>query len=175
MKQVKRVLALAVLSIGATSAMAETVNFAGTVSTSCAFSNDTAGVMNAQAINGQYVLGAGLFYSGVTPGSAATVDIAYSGAPTFSISAVSSLSSAASGAPSPSAFNTGVWFSGGTKSADNTAAAALAGANSFSNGSKSFALDGGATSDTANIGMNAVASSPWTTGNYSASTTITCQ
>lgn len=162
----KKLSILTILAICSSLAYAESVNFAGTVSTSCAFSNNTGGVLGVGAVGTNYHLAAGM--GGI--GNAASVDIAYSGDPTFTIDAVSSITSPG-GAPTPSDIRTGVFF--GQSANNNAAGTALA--HDFGSGTKTFQLDHAYTTDTATIQMMARASSPWVTGSYSAQTTITCQ
>lgn len=164
----KKIGAAVVAILGSiTVAQAETINFAGTVSTTCVFSNNTAGVLNAYANGSQYYLASG---SGPGAGSPASVDIAYTGSPTFAINAIGSVSSSAS-VPSLNSLTTGVTMGEGA----NQANAISAGATSFTSGTKSFALDNSASTDTATISMVAVASSPFPVGTYSGQTTVTCQ
>lgn len=155
-----------ILALASLNVYAETINFSGTVSTSCTFSNQTAGTLAATTNGYNYFLDAG-FNSGIP----ANIDIAYTGAPTFGISAVSTLSSAPNGAPAISSFETGVSFG---NSANNTSASNV-GANNFTSGSKSFQLTNAVSSDSVFIKMKAVASAPFPVGQYDANTTITCQ
>lgn len=147
--------------------LAETINFSGTVSTSCVFSNDVAGTLLARGTGSSYFLASG---DGPGTGDPATIDIAYTGSPTFAINAISSVTSSAT-LPSISSITTGVYFGVGA----NTLAAANAGATNFTSGTKSFTLDSNTSSDTARIKMVAEASSPFLTGTYSGQTTVTCQ
>lgn len=164
----KKIVAAVVAILGCISiAQAETVNFSGTVSTSCVFSNASAGVLNAYANGSSYFLGSG---DGPGSGSPAAVDIAYTGAPTFSINSINSVTSSAQ-LPSISSITTGVYYGVGA----NTSAAAAAGATSFTSGTKTFQLDSNTSSDTAIFKMVAEATSPFLVGNYSGQTTVTCQ
>lgn len=153
------------LLLFSSSVFAESVTFSGTVSTSCSFSNTVAG--NLQAITD------GIGYSVTTDvgnGTRGSVDIAYSGSPTFSIQAPSGFSSAPGGTPT-SSFLTGVNFS----QAANNNAAITAGADSFSTGTKFLTLDSNSTTDTALFKFVANANSPYPVGSYSANVTFTCQ
>lgn len=159
---------LILLGLISTFATAETLNFSGTVSTSCAFSNATTGSLVAHTQGSNYVLDGSFDGSG----TASTVDIAYSGQPTFTINALQNLSSFPNGTPTVNQYNTGVFF--GLN--DNTANANAVGANSFTSGSKSFLLDNTtASSDTATVRVSARANSPFPVGNYSAEVVVSCQ
>lgn len=146
-------------------AQAESINFSGTVSTSCSFGANSAGVLNAYAQGNEYKLDAGY-----NSGSPSTVDITYTGAPTFTIDSVANVSGS-NGMPSLTGIQTGASFS----KAGNQSAAITAGANNFTSGNKSFQLDGQEVSDTLSVRMLATATSPFAVGTYSAQTTVTCQ
>lgn len=162
----KKILAIALgLSCIAGVSQAEQVNFAGTVSTSCAFGNNQTGALNAYGSNGNYKLDAGF-----TQGTPAQLDITYTGAPTFEVTAVNDVQGS-NGVPSLSSITTGLVFSAGA----NQAASNAAGANSFTSGSKSFTLDSNVSSDTVGVKMLAQSTNPFPVGNYTANTTVTCQ
>ena len=163
----KKIIIAALATLGMAAAQAETVNFSGTVATSCTFSNKTSGSLVASSNGSSYVMDAG--FAG--HGSGASVDIAYSGSPTFSIQAVQGFSSAPGGAPSLTSVSTGVSFG----VAANQTAAINAGATGFSSGTKYVTLDNGSTSDTATVKMAAYAATAFPVGNYDAQSTITCQ
>lgn len=163
----KKLIITTIAAIGLSGlAQAETINFGGTVSTTCAFSNNVTGTMVNYTDGIDYALDAGF-----TQGTAASVDVAYSGAPTFAINAVTGFSSAPNGAPTPQNIYTGIVFN----NSQNSANAAIAGADMFTSGTKTFGLDGGASQDTAHVKMKAVANGPWAVGQYDANTTVTCQ
>lgn len=170
-------LSFTVLSTIPSVSFAETVNFSGSLSTSCVFNNNTAGTLGVSAINmpngGLYVLDGGLPNMGGN-GTPSLIDFTYTGAPTFTVNAVTSLT-VPGGQAQPNNIVTGVSFTGGAKSTENTAAANSAGADRVTIGSVSFQLNSGATSDTANVGVYATSYHPWAAGSYSASTTVTCQ
>lgn len=159
-------LIVSTLSFGA---LAENIGFAGTVSTSCAFSNITTGGLVATSTAGYYFLNGGLNGSGAP----ASVTVDYTGAPTFSITGVGNLDSSPNGTPSISVYTTGISFT----DADNNANAISAGANSFDGlVTKSFLLDPTTvTQDVASVRMAARASAPFPVGNYTAHAVVTCQ
>lgn len=159
-------ISLLVLMLSSISAYGETINFSGTVSTSCTFSNQAAGALVATSNGSEYILDAGF-----NTGGAARVDIAYTGSPSFGIAAVSGFSSSPGGTPALSSIVTGISFSNST----NNSNAITAGANSFTSGSKTFSLTGTASSDNIYVFMKAIAASPFPVGQYDANTTITCQ
>lgn len=146
-------------------AQAETVNFAGTVSTSCSFGGNTPGTLTAYAQGANYYLDAGF-----SQGTGSTTDISYTGSPTFTITAVSNVSGS-NGVPSLTDITTGTFWG---ITANQTAANAVS-ANGFTTGSKSFTLSDTATTDTLTVKMRANASSPFPVGTYNAQAIITCQ
>lgn len=92
-----------VLSFGV---LAEQVDFSGTVTTSCFFSNYTPGGLVSHTTGGYYYLDGNMNGAG-TPGS---VTVAYAGAPTFTITGASTLDTSPSGVPSISEFKSGVFL-----------------------------------------------------------------
>lgn len=165
----KKVLLGLVASVLSFGALAEQVDFAGSVTTSCAFSNYTTGGLVAHTTGGYYYLDGNMNGAGA-PG---TVDVTYTGAPMFTITGVSSLDSSPNGTPNISQFNSGVRFS----DALNQANALTAGANNVQGGnSASFHLDDtNVSQDTATVKMSARAINPFPVGNYTAHVTISCQ
>lgn len=160
----RKVLLFALLSsIGL--AQAETVDFSGAVTTSCSFSSPQAGSLSASAVGNRYVLDAGFNNAG-----AASMQIAYTGAPTFTVNAVNNVTGS-NGVPTIESITTGVSFG----DSGNNSNALSAGANSFTTGSKSFNLDSNSSSDTVSVKMRVIATSPFAVGNYSANAVITCQ
>lgn len=148
------------------SAFAENIDFAGSVSTSCSFSNQTTGVIEVQNnSNGNFYLGADGWI-----GTASSFDIAYDGTPMFSISAVNSFQSSPPNTPNVT-FETGIRFDNSANNINST----TSGANSFTTGTKSFLLDPGASFDTGHVSFIATAYSPFPVGNYQAIAVITCQ
>lgn len=165
----KKILLGLVASVLSFGVLAEQVDFRGTVTTSCAFSNYTTGGLVAHTTGGYYYLDGNMNGAGA-PGS---VTVTYAGAPTFTITGTSSLDSAPGGTPNISQFNSGVSFS----DALNQAAALAVGANNVTGGqSANFRLDDtNVSQDTATVRLSARASAPFPTGNYTAHVTISCQ
>lgn len=165
-KKVLLGLTASLLSFGA---LAEQVNFAGAVTTSCAFSNYSAGTLQAHVDSGSYYLD-GAVYGGGFPSE---VDISYAGTPTFSITGAGSLDSSPNGTPAITQFTTGITFN----DAGNNSAAAAAGAMNFTGqATKSFQLDNtSVTTDTARVRFAAKANSPFPVGNYTSHVVVSCQ
>lgn len=148
---------------------AENIGFAGTIATSCAFSNYVTGTLDVHVLSNTYYLDGGMDGLGA-PGR---VTIDYTGSPTFSITGVGNLDSSPNGTPSINQYSTGVYFG----DAANTANAITAGADGF-NGqvTKYFLLDPtNVTQDVAYVKMSARATSPFPVGNYTAHAVVTCQ
>lgn len=141
----------------------------GAVTSSCTFTSNTSGRLNATAINGQYVLDGGF----IDPNNAARLGISYNGTPTVDLNAITSFTNSPSG-NTVSGFDTGISFTGGGASADNNASALQATANNFNAGTKSITLSDTDTADTILVYMKAISPNPWKTGQYTAQTTITC-
>lgn len=162
-----KILVTLLASIGLVSlAHAEAINFSGTVSTSCTFSNPVSGQLVAWTDGSGYILD-----GGYSQGNGASIAVDYTGSPTFAINAVSAIASAPGGAPAVTQFNTGLSFD----VAANNAAAITAGADNFTNGTRTLMLAGSSSSDVARIKMKATAAAPWPVGNYDVNTTVTCQ
>lgn len=166
----KKIIAIALALTGISGiAHAESINFSGTITTSCAFSNASAGELLATGNGTEYQLASGF---GAGSGIPATVDIAYSGSPTFAINAVPTVAYSGGGsAPTPTSITTGIWFT----EAANTTNAVNAGADSFTSGTKVFSLNNSYTTETARVRMAALSTTPFPTGTYTATTTVTCQ
>lgn len=165
-KKVLLGLTASLLSFGV---LAEQVDFSGSVTTSCAFSNYTGGVLTAHTGAGNYYLDAQMYGSG----SAGSVDVTYTGAPTFTITGASSLDSSPNGTPNINQFSTGISFS----DALNNAAAITGGAANFNGGlTKTFQLDDtNVSQDTALVRFAARAATPFPTGNYTSHVVVSCQ
>lgn len=148
------------------SAFADNIDFSGSISTSCSFSNKTTGAIDVQNDrNGNFYLGADGWI-----GTASSFDIAYDGTPIFSVSAVNSFQLSPPNTPNVS-FETGVRFDNSANNINST----TSGANSFTAGTKSFLLDSGASFDTGHVSFIATANSRFPVGNYQAIAVITCQ
>lgn len=170
-ENMKKTLMVALATIGLAGAAQATptgqMNFSGLVTTNCTFTNVAAGTLSARGTGSEYLLESGAPGSGLS----ASFDLAYGGAPTVSIDAVTAFSVAPQNLPTLTSLTTGLFFN----NPDNDLLASAAGAHSFSTGSKSFALDPGVTQDVGSVVLSASAATAFPVGDYHAETTITCQ
>lgn len=147
-------------------AIAETIDFNGTVTTSCQFSNQVSGTLMNEVSDTTYKLS-----TDAIGGSRASFDLAYTGAPTLTIQAPVSLTNFPNGTPTINNIITGINFDNNA----NNSNAITAGANNFNSGIKSVTLDSNSTTDTATVKLIASALSAFPVGSYSAQVTLTCQ
>lgn len=131
------------------------LNMTGTVSTSCAFTGQAGGVLAVSPSNPTFMSTA------TQGGSPATANLSYTGTPTLTVTEITSFDSV------PSGFNPTLGFS-------NQAQSQQLGNMSYSSGSASGQYIGG-SADILSINLGVTSSAPFATGNYSASTTVTCQ
>lgn len=162
----KRKLLALLLPVLVTTAYAETVNFSGTVSTSCQFTGTTDGVLDATGVNGYYQLS-----TTNGNGRSASLDIAYQGSPTFILDSTSNVNYVGQGIEPTLTIFTGATF----LNQQNQTNARSNGFHWFESGSKSMQLTDSASTDRVFVNLLATASSPFPVGAYSASTTVTCQ
>ena len=134
------------------------VNFSGTVSSSCSFTTVTNGVLIVPGT--EYSKITSVAASGGTPGS---VTIAYNGTPNVSVAEMLSFTSSPSLANINPTYETRVFNASGNLT--------------YNNGFYEKAYTSG-TSDVITINLTADTgntSVPWPVGNYTATTTVTCQ
>lgn len=148
-------LAIALLIAGNAHAATTQLNINGTVSTSCAFTGTTSGVL-AVSPNTPNIMS-----TGAVGGSAGTASVSFTGTPTLTVTEITGFDSV------PSGYNP-------TFSVSNTVSSGLLGALSFSSGVASGVYSSG-NSDTVTVTLGVASSAPYITGNYTAHSTLTCQ
>lgn len=149
---------LLILCCFSTTAFAQqtTLNMSGSISTTCAFGSPNAGVL---ALNPASPNTMG---TGIAGGNAASVTAFYVGTPTITVSKVTQFDS------SPT-LPTAITFT-------NTASTTNGGGLTFSGNSATYQETSG-SSDTITLGLTATTqnSASFNTGNYTASSVVTCQ
>ena len=142
-------------------ANAETVNFSGTYpADACQFTGSpTTGIMGINLAN---PLAWGTDQNG---GSPAAITLSYLGQPTVTVNAVTGFDSAAGTVPSGTVFGT---KAGLTNNGD------IDSGSWFTTGSKSLQLSNSYSNDTLYVNFAVTFGSAPTSGNYLASTTVTC-
>lgn len=145
---------LAMCSFGVHAATA-TLGINGTVSTSCAFTGTNSGALSVSPSN-PTIMG-----TNVSGGMPAVAHLSFTGTPTLTVTEITSFDSV------PSGFNPTLTF-------NNSVTSSLLGSMSFSGGAASGQYSSG-NADTVTVNLGVQSSAPYVTGNYSASTTLTCQ
>lgn len=149
-------LLIALLFIGTAQATTQNLTISGTVSSVCAFASTTNGVF------GFDVQSPNLLDTAATGGTNAQVMIYYNGTPTITFPEITSFSATPSGFADTVTFN-------------NILSSANSGGINYTNGSASLTESSNST-DTFTLRLRAQdGSGSFPVGNYTASTTITCQ
>lgn len=145
---------------------AETVNFSGTVTTSCEFYDSGVGVVDATGGNGIYRLST--MYGAGRP---ATIDFNYQGSPTLTLAAIQNFQYSGQGVAPAHSVYTEASFS----NPNNELIAVANGFHGFDSGTKTMQMSGTTNTDRMFINLVATASSSFPIGDYSANTVVTCQ
>lgn len=146
---------------GAQSAMADTVNFTGNYpADACQFTG--AATSGTMGISLQNPLSWG---TDVGAGTAANINLSYIGQPTVSVDAVTGFTSAAGTVPSGTLYETGARL---------TNNGVINGGSWFDTGTKSLQLSNSYNNDTLYVDFTVSFGGPPVSGNYTASTTVTC-
>ncbi|WP_396189798.1 hypothetical protein [Flavobacterium sp.] len=141
-------------------AFAESANFTGNYPTSaCSFTGSQDGVMG---INPQLPL---VWSTSATGGQAAVLNLAYIGDPTVSIDAVSGFTSTPGSIPSGTTYETKAWMNSN---------GAINSGNWFQTGNKTKQLSNAFYTDILYVDFATNFGSAPASGNYTASTTVTC-
>lgn len=163
MKKIKLLaLALSVLGFAAPSVMAETVNFSGTYpADACQFTGASQGGTMGVSLSSPLIWG-----TNVTGGQPATIALSYLGQPTVTVDAVSGFNVVAGPVPSGTTYSTRATMAYNGQ---------LNGGAWWDTGTKSLQLSNSYSSDTLAVDLSVAFGGAPTAGNYTASTTVTCQ